>query len=103
MNKRLSMDKGAWRAPLGPTRAIRDYKAWRTILIDSPKSMKLKAFPKAPAGRSTRATDHEAFFLRESVPTGVDSVLFFAGPHFLTANRIPFAEKCAKHGFLTVS
>jgi hypothetical protein len=43
------------------------------------------------------------FFLRESVPTGVNSVLFFAGPHFLTTNRIPFAEKCAKHGFLTVS
>src|SRR4051812_26306230 len=43
MNKRLSMDKGAWRALFGPTRARRGYEAWRTIPIDSPKSMKLQA------------------------------------------------------------
>ncbi len=99
MNKRLSMDKGAWQARFGPTRAGRDYKAWRTIPIDSPKSMKLKAFPKAPAG------------LR---PSGVGRRAGFAGPHpraepgaplrqaaFLLRSRIPFVEKCAKHGFLT--
>jgi hypothetical protein len=62
------MDKGAWRALFGPTRARRDYKAWRTILIDSPKSMKLKAFPKLPPGRSPSSMDREAVFARELFP-----------------------------------
>ncbi|EIM28515.1 hypothetical protein [Microvirga lotononidis] len=63
MNKRLSMDKGAWQARFGPTRARRDYKAWRTIPIDSTKSMKFKAFPKAPCtADALESMDRAAIF-----------------------------------------
>jgi hypothetical protein len=46
MNKRLSMDKSARRALVDAHPRQTGFKAWRTILIDSTKSMKLLAFPK---------------------------------------------------------
>jgi hypothetical protein len=46
MNKRLSMDKGARRALVDAHPRQTGFKAWRTILIDLTKSMKLLAFPK---------------------------------------------------------